>query len=77
MAIRKTKPHRIVIMLRRIGGYGRRYPNGIGLLLSVGELSQSAPIARVLNGNSAALEMVEPGLDSAIGTRFVLMRAHV
>eukprot|EP00975_Prorocentrum_lima_P029837 6261217-Prorocentrum_lima.AAC.1 len=32
--------------------------NGIHLLLILGELSHSTPIARVMNDNSAALQMV-------------------
>eukprot|EP00975_Prorocentrum_lima_P032768 6882426-Prorocentrum_lima.AAC.1 len=38
--------------------------HGISLLLSLGDIAQQAPLARVLNDNSASLEMVRSGPDS-------------
>eukprot|EP00975_Prorocentrum_lima_P063690 12893043-Prorocentrum_lima.AAC.1 len=46
------------------------------MLLSLGELTQLEPITRVLNHNSAAINLVREGPRASFRTRFILRRAH-
>ncbi len=50
--------------------------HGINLLLSLGEMTQIAPSATVMNDNAAAIELARSGPNASFRTRFISMRAH-